>query len=121
MRIVIIHFLNGNALVKQYFTNVDDIGISVISFIELLSYRDITYDEINEIKELVQEISVFDVSADDKLIIDFIIETRRKYPTLKLPDSIILATAKSTNAELISFDNTFEKVKSEYNKITILE
>ena len=83
-----------------------------ITEIELLSYPFLdSEDEIN-IKNFLKTIDIIDLN---KIIKEKTIELRKKY-RLKLPDSIICATAYFEDAILVTNDKELKKVK----EITIL-
>ncbi|MBN2825011.1 MAG: type II toxin-antitoxin system VapC family toxin [Campylobacterales bacterium] len=74
--------------------------VSVITEIELLSYSKLTQDEKNSIKALLLHFEVIDLT---QVIKNRTISIRQEYG-LKLPDSIIVATAIESNATLVSND-----------------
>lgn len=94
---VVLYFLGGRLLNPlpsgQYF-------ISVVTEIELLSYPSLTPDEEAQIIDFLNKITVVDIDNNiKKLTIAF-----RKQYRLRLPDTIIAATAKSLNATLFTND-----------------
>lgn len=94
---IVLYFLGGrlvNPLPSgQYF-------ISVITEIELLSYPSLSADEEVQILDFFTKITVVGIEENIKaLAISF-----RKQYKLKLPDAIIVATAKSLNATLFTND-----------------
>ncbi|MHC5774955.1 type II toxin-antitoxin system VapC family toxin [Nostoc sp.] len=94
---VVLYFLGGrlvNPLPSgQYF-------ISVITEIELLSYPSLSLEEETQIIDFLNKITVVDIDSNIKnLTITF-----RKQYKLRLPDAIIVATAKSLNATLFTND-----------------
>ncbi|RCJ38054.1 twitching motility protein PilT [Nostoc punctiforme NIES-2108] len=94
---VVLYFLGGrlvNPLPSgQYF-------ISVITEIELLSYPSLSLEEETQIIDFLNKITVVGV---DNNINNLTIEFRKQY-RLRLPDAIIVATAKSLNAILFTND-----------------
>ncbi|MHC5598297.1 MAG: type II toxin-antitoxin system VapC family toxin [Nostoc sp.] len=94
---VVLYFLGGrlvNPLLSgQYF-------ISVITEIELLSYPSISLEEETKIINFLNKITVVNI---DNNIKNLTIAFRKQYK-LRLPDSIIAATAKSLNATLFTND-----------------
>ena len=65
---------------------------------EILGYQFNTYQEKRVTEKLVNAIPVVHTN---RYIIDKVVEYRQKHK-IKLPDAIILATAKSLNAQLIT-------------------
>ncbi|MBN2737019.1 MAG: type II toxin-antitoxin system VapC family toxin [Spirochaetales bacterium] len=84
--------------------------ISIITEIELLSYPSLNKDEELTIKQFLKNIDIIDLN---KIIKEKTIELRKKYK-IKIPDSIICATALFEDAILISNDKELFKV-SEVN------
>ncbi len=74
--------------------------VSVISEIELLSYPNLNSDEERQIRNFLSDITV--VGIDDN-IKELAIILRKNY-RLRLPDAIIVATAKSLDAILFTND-----------------
>lgn len=94
---VVLYFLGGrlvNPLPSgQYF-------ISVITEIELLSYSSLSLEEETQIIDFLNKITVVSIDSNIK---NLTIALRKKYK-LRLPDAIIVATAKSLNATLFTND-----------------
>jgi predicted nucleic acid-binding protein len=94
---IVLYFLGGrlvNPLPSgQYF-------ISVVTEIELLSYPSLSLEEETQIIDFLNKITVVGV---DNNIKNLTIEFRKQY-RLRLPDAIIVATAKSLNAILFTND-----------------
>lgn len=94
---VVLYFLGGrlvNPLPSgQYF-------ISVITEIELLSYPSLSPDEETQIIDFLNKITVVDI---DNNIKNLTIAFRKQY-RLRLPDAIIVATAKYLNVILFTND-----------------
>ncbi len=79
---------------------------SIITEIELYSYSKITREEKQDIAKLL---SYFEVLNIDQSIKEKTIEIRKNYG-IKLPDSIICATAIIQDATLVSNDKQLSKV-----------
>ncbi|WP_223269735.1 type II toxin-antitoxin system VapC family toxin [Nostoc sp. 'Peltigera membranacea cyanobiont' 213] len=94
---IVLYFLGGrlvNPLPSgQYF-------ISVITEIELLSYPSLSLEEETKIIDFLNKITVVDI---DNNIKNLTIAFRKQY-RLRVPDAIIVATAKSLNAILFTND-----------------
>lgn len=93
----ILYFLGGKLAIPlpagQYF-------ISVISEIELLSYPRLDEDAKAKIKIFLSEISITGLS---EVVKQLAVRIRRENQ-LKLPDAIVVATALSLEAELLTND-----------------
>jgi predicted nucleic acid-binding protein len=81
-------------------------AISVISEIELFGKKGISAAEINDIRNLIEG---FPVIALDEKIKDIAIKLKQQY-SIKTPDAIIAATAKSLGLILITADKGFAKI-----------
>jgi predicted nucleic acid-binding protein len=97
----IIYALNDGLILPHthYYT-------SIITEMELFSYPKLTDDEHQNITMLL---SYFDVINIDNEIKSKTIEIRKSYG-IKLPDSIICATALAHNATLVSHDKQLSKI-----------
>lgn len=80
--------------------------VSIITELELLSYPLLSNSEEQTVKKFLNEITVIELSKELK---EESISLRKKY-SLKLPDSIIAATALILNASLITRDKRLTKV-----------
>ena len=102
---VIIYILNGN---RELAENVHGryTFLSVISELELLSFPKITPKEEFVINSFISDMNVIGLNDDVKR------ETKRirKLYGLKLPDSIIAATAVYLNCRLLTADQQFLKI-----------
>ena len=106
----IIYFLNGKFLLNNEY----NIFISIISEIELLCYPKITSEEENIIKDFLNNINIINL---DKYIKHETIAIKREI-SIKLPDAIILATAKVNNLILLTQDEGILKYNG-YKNIEI--
>ncbi|WP_339699976.1 type II toxin-antitoxin system VapC family toxin [uncultured Roseivirga sp.] len=102
---VIIYILNGN---RELAENVHGryTFLSVISELELLSFPKITPKEEFVINSFISDMNVIGLNDDVKR------ETKRirKLYGLKLPDSIIAATAVYLNCRLLTADQQFLRI-----------
>lgn len=94
----VVLYLLGGRLAKplpsgQYF-------ISVITEMELLSYPSLSLEEEKQIRDFIEKITVISIESNIK---ELAITFRKEYK-LKLPDAIIVATAKALNATLLTND-----------------
>ena len=81
--------------------------ISVITELELLSFKGISRTEKDIIADFVKHCFVVDLNQAIK---DLSVNLRTAY-SLKLPDAIIASTAAYLNIPLITADSSFRKVK----------
>jgi len=83
------------------------IYVSVITEIELLSYKEATPSELNIIRKFLLDCIVTTINTHIK---DEAIRLRRKY-SLKIPDAIICATALFFNLPLLTSDKKLKNIK----------
>ncbi len=111
----IIYLLKGK-IKSLPFTEDDKILISFITKIELLSYKTTSINEEANIQKLLSHYKI--LLIDDNLI-DKTIAIRKNHG-LKLPDSIIVATAMQEKAILVTSDKQIVKKGADLN-IQILD
>jgi predicted nucleic acid-binding protein len=90
------NFLNGKILF-----------ISVISELELLSFKKLTQKEATTIKTFLSELKIENISEEIKTHTIKI----RKSTNLKIPDAIIAATSISLNIPLVTSDKQISSVE----------
>jgi len=96
----VIYALNGGLILPKA-----DYCISIITEMELFSYSKLTKLEEQNIKNLLSHFKIFNITESIK---NKTIEIRKTYG-IKLPDSIICATALN-RATLISNDKQLSKI-----------
>jgi predicted nucleic acid-binding protein len=104
---IILYMLNGDETLADFLYQ-RNLYVSFITEMELLSYRKITEKEHTSIQNFLQECIVVEMNNTIK---ETAIATR-KNTKLKLPDSIVAATAIYLKIPLISADKIFEKLPS---------
>ena len=104
---IVLYLLNGEETLIPILEE-KNIFLSFISQIELLGSKNIDPNDVPKIKSFIEECTVIDITSGIK---ETTIQVRRNY-SLKLPDSIILATSLWLNMPLISADKDFKKVET---------
>jgi predicted nucleic acid-binding protein len=89
--------------------------ISLITYIEVLGY---TFKDENEKVITTQILGMFEIINPDLEIADLTI-SYRKMKKIKIPDAIILATARKLNAKLLT-SNIIDFINID-EKVTIIE
>jgi predicted nucleic acid-binding protein len=84
-----------------------EFSVSFVTELEVLSYPSITPQEEHQLKRLLHDIPVIDITAEIK---ERTIDLRKKY-NLRLPDAIIAATALHLDATLVTNDKGFSLVQ----------
>lgn len=114
---VFIHYLKGNDSYQEYFEDEflknNTILFSIITRIELLSFKDASEKEIHTIRNLLQEFEIIPlIPGVENLCIAI-----RKKNSIRIPDSIILASAIYTHSRLVTADidlaGLYEKTRGE--------
>lgn len=103
---IIIYFLSGDDTLTELLEG-KSIYISVITKLELLSYRDLSDKEVLRLEKFLSECIVVELNS---FVQTKTINIRRKYK-LKLPDSIIVASALYLDLPLISSDKSLKSLK----------
>ncbi len=105
----VIALLNENAVIVQSVKTADEIFISVINELEFKSFSNLSLHDAELFDAFVSQVTVLGLQASNIILKNKIIEIRNAYK-LKLPDSIIAASAIVNNATLIPADKAFKKV-----------
>jgi len=87
-----------SSLLEKY----DDFYVSVITFMEVYGYEFENEQEKELIDELFEGLEIVEISRE--IAEQAIIYRKNKTKKIKLPDAIILATAKYLGADLITDD-----------------
>jgi len=103
---IIIYFLSGDDTLTELLEG-KSIYISVITKLELLSYRELTDKDVAKLEKFLSECTVVELTSTVQLKT---VNLRRKYK-LKLPDSIIVASALYLDLPLISSDKSLKNLK----------
>ena len=104
---VILYFLAGDDTLTPIFEE-KSLLISIISEMEILGYSELTVEEVKGIRKFFTQYPVININSDIK---EKAIKLRRDF-NLKLPDSIIAATADSLGVPLFTADKDFKKLPS---------
>ena len=103
---IFIYLTQGDKNVIEYIQD-KNICVSFISELELLSFKNITSEEDLIVKEILSQFTIYNFDENLKNQIVFL---RKKY-NLKLPDSIILATAKYFDIPFITSDKKLNNIE----------
>ena len=106
----VIQLLAGNPSLRKIVEDSDFLAISVISKLEFLSYPDLTEDEKSAFYELLEDLTVFDLTASDTALLQEVVAMRVD-GGLKLPDAVIAATALVNGCDVITNDAHFAHQK----------
>jgi predicted nucleic acid-binding protein len=99
----VIRILNGNINPDNLKLEEDtEQAVSIITRIELLAYPGIDADEEHDIQEFLSGVDVIPLTTEVEAET---IKIRRSYPQIKLPDAVIVATAVSLHATLVTGDS----------------
>lgn len=86
--------------IEKLFENYDTFFVSIITYMEVLGYENITETEKLIIDNFFSNIEIIEVGKEiAKIVIDYKTKSSKK---IKLPDAIILATAKFVSGDLVT-------------------
>ncbi len=105
---IVLYLLNGDHVLADLLYK-KKLYLSFINQLELLGFRGITKDQHTVINRFIKECVVIDVNEEIKSRVISI----RKASKLKLPDSIILATAQFLDVPLITSDIDFKSADAD--------
>jgi len=101
----LIYLHEGNPIVEPFLGY--NFGISIITEIELLGYKNINKSELSLLQLLIND--CFLINLEDKIKLKTI-ELKQKY-SIKLPDSVIAATSLIYKIPLVSADKGFSNIE----------
>jgi predicted nucleic acid-binding protein len=102
--------IDMSSLLEKY----DDFYVSVITFMEVYGYEFENEQEKELIDELFEGLEIVEISRE--IAEQAIIYRKNKTKKIKLPDAIILATAKYLGADLITDDwDDFMNIDTQVN------
>lgn len=109
---IVLYLLNGDTHLADMLTD-KELTLSNISRMELLSFPDITKGELAKVEVFLEAWPVVEINS---LIEEQAIAIRRKH-RLKLPDSIIAATAMHLDIPLVTGDASMLKLLDELDVV----
>ncbi|RYY33890.1 MAG: type II toxin-antitoxin system VapC family toxin [Sphingobacteriaceae bacterium] len=102
---ICIYLLNGDAFLAESLQDLE-VYISIITEMELYAYHGNDESKIKVLDEFIESVNVLNINKGVKENTILI----RKNNKLKLPDSIIAASALSNNLPLMTADKLFHRV-----------
>lgn len=99
----IVALLKGHSEIVALANEADFIAISIISRLEFFAFSSLTQADKDLFNRFVDRVTVIDLAMHNPLLLDAISEIRTQ-SSLKLPDAIVAASAKSVNATLVTAD-----------------
>jgi predicted nucleic acid-binding protein len=103
---ILLYFLKGEPEVVKVISD-KELVVSVITEIELLSFPNLTPENEQQIKELLDNCSIQELHQEIK---ELSIDIRKKYK-VKLPDAIIAASAFFKKIPLLTSDKDFRRIE----------
>lgn len=103
---IILYILSGDKVLANHLHQ-KNLYASFISEMELFSFRGLTSKEEKSIRAFLAEFRIIDI---DETIKQEAISIRKNY-SLKLPDSIIAATAVTLQLTLITADKQYRQIE----------
>lgn len=102
----ILYILNGDITLTEFLFE-KELYISVITEMELLSFKDITHAERLAIDSFLNDLVILNIDQRTKLNAIIV----KKASNMKLPDSIIAGTAIALKLPLVTSDRQFKTVR----------
>jgi predicted nucleic acid-binding protein len=100
--------------VQELFSRYDNFYASIITYIEVYAYDFHNSSEKDIADEIFANLEIIEVNQE--IADQAIIYRKNKHKKIKLPDAIILASAKYANADLLSDDwDDFQNIDSTVN------
>ena len=99
----IVALLQGRPSLVQMLAKATWIGISVISQLEFLAFRNLSAADQSYFSDFLKEIEVVGLSDQHPDLLELIVQIRAQ-THLKLPDAIIAGTAQHADAVLVTAD-----------------
>ncbi|MCP9762884.1 PIN domain-containing protein [Lacihabitans soyangensis] len=103
--------LQGKDNLVNVLKNASWIGISIINQLEFLANPNLKEEDITIFQSFLDRIEVIGLGNDNKDLLSLTLEIRKRNK-LKLPDSIIAASAIYHKSILITNDFAFDNIKS---------
>lgn len=97
---VLVNYSKGFINLDDYFERYNSVCISVITYMEIFGYNFINSREEKLLKDIINKIEIVNIN---EIIVEKVIEIRKNFK-IKIPDSIIFATASFLNANFVSFN-----------------
>ena len=101
----VLYILGGDETLSDFLFG-KELYISIISELELLSFKTISIKEEKQILSFLEELTIINISEKIK---NLAIELR-KSSNLKMPDSIIAATAIALQLPFVTSDKQFQTI-----------
>jgi tRNA(fMet)-specific endonuclease VapC len=106
----IVSLLEGNKALVECVEEAEWVGISIISKIEFLAFPDLPESDRELFQKFSERITVIGLNNVDGQLISKIIDIRKSYKKIKLPDAIIISTAMLNECILITADKQLHQV-----------
>jgi predicted nucleic acid-binding protein len=107
---IIIYLSKGLLTIRDAFEGYDDFYISIITYMEVLGFQFNDEQEIEIVKELLEYFEMVNINSE---IAETVISIKQQ-KKIKLPDAIILASAKFVQSDLLTRNVTdFKDIASD--------
>lgn len=105
----VVALLRGDPTIVSQLKSAEWVGISVISQIEFLAFTGLSDADRNLFTEFLSRSHVVGLTGDATELINQIVAVRQTH-RLKLPDAIIVASALTMRASLVTADQQLQNV-----------
>lgn len=104
--------------VEKLLSGYDELYVSVITYIEVYAYEFQNQAEKDIIDDIFANLEIIEISRE--IADQAIIYRKNKVKKIKLPDAVILATAKYAGADLLTDDwDDFQNIDSTINVVNL--
>lgn len=115
---LIIFLSKGKINLTKLRSKYDGFYVSIITYMEVYAYEFTVQTEKDLIDEFFQSVEIVEINKE--VADQAIIYRKNKTKKIKLPDAIILATAKHVNADLLTNDcDDFQNIDSSVNVLSL--
>lgn len=117
---LVILFSKGQIDLAKLRSKYDEFYVSIITYIEVYAYEFAVQSEKDLIDEFFKTIDIVEINKE---VADIsIVYRKNKFKNIKLPDAVILATAKYANADLLTGDRKdFQNIDSSVGILSLDE
>lgn len=116
----VVALFRGNVFLQNLARETEWMGISIITQLEFLSFPGLTESDESLFMRFAERVDIVNLDAQRLDLISAVLQLR-KTRKLKLPDTIIAASALTHNATLVTIDQDFLRAAKHIPDLALLE